>query len=350
MSSSPDEFYAATSRLMDITLKNLKPGKEEEVAYNIVLSAVSNVALKRLATTAIPKYFVHFPNCQDLAMESHLDLCEDDDAKIRHEAIRGLPLLCKDTPRFVAKVADVLCQLLQTDDKMEEKTVRDSLIACWLRSPRATCAAVFQQAIAGMPEVRKRAVRFILSGITSPTKETFITISDPIFAAQFAADITKLLQFGNLDADDAKLVLGAFSEVAVNVSLDQAESVLGVYVAAIDTPKPFEASSVDSVSKLVACIHSSIGFYKKGAKSTAFLSFIVRKVLNTVSFSAFPSDLKRTQVLRIASDAMKWGVDGKLLRRRWGFLKGCLQFIPLRMQLHTPIYPFFPGSVRLSSH
>jgi hypothetical protein len=70
--------------------------------------------LKALATNAIPKYLKHFPVYQDAALDAHLDLCEDEDPKIRRDAIRGLPLFCKDTPKLGSKVADVLCQLLQT--------------------------------------------------------------------------------------------------------------------------------------------------------------------------------------------------------------------------------------------
>ncbi|KAJ3217752.1 Apoptosis inhibitor 5 [Dinochytrium kinnereticum] len=321
--STPDEFYAATSRLMDIPLKGLKPSKEDEAAYSIVLSAVLNVSLKGLATAAIPKYFFYFPSCQDAAMEAHLDLCEDDDAKIRREAIRGLPLLCKDTPRFVAKVADVLCQLLQTDAKDEEAVVKGSLVACWIRSPRATCAAIFQQAIAGLPEVRRRAINFISVDLASSNQSALITSSDPAFIAQFASDLTRLFQTVDaVDATQAKLLLESFGKVAAGASAEQFEMVLGVFVAAVDVPKPYETQSLDCISKLATCLHSCTSFFKRGAKSTPFISLLITKVFAPASFSALPSDQKRTQALRIASDAFKWGVDGSISALVLRTLKG----------------------------
>ncbi|KAJ3398039.1 hypothetical protein HDV05_002760, partial [Chytridiales sp. JEL 0842] len=109
-----NDFYDATNRLLDIAVKGFHIA-EHTAAYAKVLSAASGDRnLKSLATTAIPKYIKHFPNYQDAALDAHLDLCEDDDPKIRKDAVKGLPIFCKDTPKLGSKVADVLCQLLQT--------------------------------------------------------------------------------------------------------------------------------------------------------------------------------------------------------------------------------------------
>ena len=53
-----------------------------------------------------------FPELADKAINAQLDLCEETSWNIRLLAIRGLPLLCKDTPVHLPKLADILGQLL----------------------------------------------------------------------------------------------------------------------------------------------------------------------------------------------------------------------------------------------
>ena len=48
--------------------------------------------------------------------------------QIRKQAIKDLPSLCKEAPEHLAKVADVLVQLLQTDDNSELSMVQTALL------------------------------------------------------------------------------------------------------------------------------------------------------------------------------------------------------------------------------
>lgn len=56
-----------------------------------------------------------------------MDLCEDDNIQIRRQAIKDLPLLCKDTTDHVAKVSDILSQMLIAEDQLELQQVHMSL-------------------------------------------------------------------------------------------------------------------------------------------------------------------------------------------------------------------------------
>lgn len=48
--------------------------------------------------------------------------------QIRKQAIKDLPSLCRDKPELVAKVADILAQLLQMEESGEVATVHNSLL------------------------------------------------------------------------------------------------------------------------------------------------------------------------------------------------------------------------------
>jgi hypothetical protein len=82
--------------------------------YEGIIAAVKgqSVKAKQLAAQLIPRFFKHFPSLATQAMSAQFDLVEEDELAIRVQAIRGLPLLCKDTPEYVSKIVDVLGQLL----------------------------------------------------------------------------------------------------------------------------------------------------------------------------------------------------------------------------------------------
>lgn len=112
--------------LILIYLFFLIPQHEKE--YREILDAVKGSEKeKRLASQFIGKFFKHFPNLADAAIEASLDLCEDDNIQIRRQAIKELPLLCKDTVEHVARISDILSQLLIVDDQLELQQVHMSL-------------------------------------------------------------------------------------------------------------------------------------------------------------------------------------------------------------------------------
>ncbi|RZS05873.1 hypothetical protein BHM03_00036432 [Ensete ventricosum] len=85
--------------------------------YEGIIAAVKgqSVKAKQLAAQLIPRFFKFFPTLASKAMTAQFDLVEEDELGIRVQAIRGLPLLCKDTPEYVSKIVDVLGQLLTYD-------------------------------------------------------------------------------------------------------------------------------------------------------------------------------------------------------------------------------------------
>jgi hypothetical protein len=59
-----------------------------ESSYLSILSAVKGSPQeKQLCSQFISKFFVHFPNHYDTAIDALLDLCEDDDINVRLFAI-----------------------------------------------------------------------------------------------------------------------------------------------------------------------------------------------------------------------------------------------------------------------
>ena len=78
------------------------------------------------------------------ALDAILDLCEDDNVDIRKQAIKDLPSLCREMKEFLPKIADVLSQLLQTEDKGEIVVIQNSLMSLFRRDAKGALKFFFR--------------------------------------------------------------------------------------------------------------------------------------------------------------------------------------------------------------
>ncbi|KAF8408994.1 hypothetical protein HHK36_005065 [Tetracentron sinense] len=95
----------------------------------IIRAARGSIKAKQLAAQLIPRFFKFFPSISSLAVEAHFDLCEEEELGVRVQAIRGLPLFCKDTPEYVSKIVDILGQLLTAEENVERDAVHKALMS-----------------------------------------------------------------------------------------------------------------------------------------------------------------------------------------------------------------------------
>ena len=110
---------------------------QHEEQYKIILQGVQGDSnTKKLASQFIARFFAKFPTLGNDALDAILDLCEDEDIDIRKQAIKDLPILCRDMKEFLPKIADVLSQLLQTEDKSEIVVVQNSLMSLFRRDAK----------------------------------------------------------------------------------------------------------------------------------------------------------------------------------------------------------------------
>ncbi|KAK6132662.1 hypothetical protein DH2020_033614 [Rehmannia glutinosa] len=118
-------------------LNEAKDKSQNQKDYEgIIAAANGSVKAKQLAAQMIPKFFKYFPELSEQALDQHLYLCEDEElgwldsgGSVRVQAIRGLPLFCKDTPEHLAKIVDILGQLLIAGDNVERDAVHKALMS-----------------------------------------------------------------------------------------------------------------------------------------------------------------------------------------------------------------------------
>nr|AAH57483.1 Apoptosis inhibitor 5 [Danio rerio] len=148
MAATVEELYRNYGILADAK-EDLSTHKD---AYQVILDGVKGGAKeKRLAAQFIPKFFSSFPELADAAINAQLDLCEDEDVSIRRQAIKELPRFA--SGENLPRVADILTQLLQTDDSAEFNQVNTALISIFKIDAKGTLGGLFSQILQEEEEV-----------------------------------------------------------------------------------------------------------------------------------------------------------------------------------------------------
>ncbi|KAL5998479.1 hypothetical protein ACLOJK_009420 [Asimina triloba] len=216
--SDIDKLYEYGERLSEAKEKSLHVGDYE----GIIQAARGSMKAKQLAAQLIPRFFKFFPSLASRAYDAHCDLCEEEELGvsrrllvtavaaceerqesnhlegknllrltmtpslailklyvvgcyflpvfqvlvkkcilIRVQAIRGLPLLCKDTPDYVSKIVDVLGQLLLAEENVERDAVHKALMSLLRQDPKASLTTLFHHVEAGEEKIREKVLNFI---------------------------------------------------------------------------------------------------------------------------------------------------------------------------------------------
>ncbi|KAJ3996787.1 hypothetical protein F5050DRAFT_47190 [Lentinula boryana] len=135
----------------------------------------SNVSLKTFAAKNIPDFFQDFPEAEEDAINAVYDLCED---QVRMAGYNALVQMSRLEKKWVKRNADVLVQLLQSDDPNEVTMVRKALVDHLQFDARVTLGVLCDQVIppddlADLEELSMRdSLRtLVLSFITSELKK-----------------------------------------------------------------------------------------------------------------------------------------------------------------------------------
>ncbi|GJZ58696.1 apoptosis inhibitor 5-like protein API5 isoform X2, partial [Tanacetum coccineum] len=119
--------------------------QNEEDYKNIIASATStNIKARQLAAQLIPRFSKFFPGLSANAIDALFDLCEAEELGIRVQAIRGLPLFCKDTPEHIPKIVDILVQLLLSEENVERDAVHKALLSLLRQDVKESLTALFK--------------------------------------------------------------------------------------------------------------------------------------------------------------------------------------------------------------
>uniref|UniRef100_A0A0D3F473 Apoptosis inhibitor 5 n=1 Tax=Oryza barthii TaxID=65489 RepID=A0A0D3F473_9ORYZ len=161
--AASDADAAEVERLYELgeRLSSAKDKSQHAADYEAIISAVKgqSVKAKQLAAQLIPRFFRSFPALAPRAMEAMFDLVDMEELATRIQAIRGFPLLAKDA-EFVSKIADILGQLLASEENVERDAVHKALMSLIRQDVKSSLQPLFKHVESGS-EIREKVICFL---------------------------------------------------------------------------------------------------------------------------------------------------------------------------------------------
>jgi len=323
--ASLEELYKYYESLTDAKEK----AGELEKEFLAVIGAVKGGAQeKRLASQLISRFFKHFPQHTEKAMNAQLDLCEDDDVNIRKQAIRDLPAICKESPENLPRIADVLTQLLQTDDQSEHNLVQSALLNLMKNDVKGALQGIFTQIINGDDTVREKAIKF-LSIKLKLLGEDLITAK---IEELIVEESKKVLQ--DVTADEFIMFMTILSSLKCMQTLQGRQQLVGIISEQAGFDTNFESSDSDCVDRVLACTQQAIPMFSKNVHSTKFMAYYLDQVVAKIAGVENTSEGEdtRLELLKQLAEMSQWCPDLDKINDR-------LKNLYIAIQEYMPVPP-----------
>uniref|UniRef100_A0A803WCI7 Apoptosis inhibitor 5 n=1 Tax=Ficedula albicollis TaxID=59894 RepID=A0A803WCI7_FICAL len=250
-------------------------GKHKD-AYQVILDGVKGGAKeKRLAAQFIPKFFKHFPELADSAINAQLDLCEDEDVSIRRQAIKELPQFA--TGDNLPRVADILTQLLQSDDSAEFNLVNNALLSIFKMDAKGTLGGLFSQILQGEDIVRERAIKFLSTKLKTLPEEVMTKEVEEFILTESK----KVLE--DVTGEEFVLFMKILSGLKSLQTVSGRQQLVELVAEQADLEQTFNPSDTDCVDRLLQCTRQAVPLFSKNVHSTKFVTYFCEHVLPNLS-------------------------------------------------------------------
>ncbi|CAK6954488.1 apoptosis inhibitor 5 isoform X1 [Scomber scombrus] len=321
MAVTIEDLYRSYGVLADAK-DNLSQHKD---AYQVILDGVKGGAKeKRLAAQFIPKFFNSFPELADAAINAQLDLCEDDDVSIRRHAIKELPRFA--TGENIVRVADILTQLLQTDDTAEFNQVNAALISIFKIDAKGTLGGLFSQILQGEDIVRERAIKFLSTKLKTFTEDVMTKeVEEYVFT-----ETKKVLE--DVTGEEFVLLMRLVSGLRVLQTVNGRQQLVEMVVEQAFLEQALNPADPDTVDRLLQCTRQALPLFSKNVHSTRFITYFCEHVLPNLSTLASPvAELDiQLEVLKLLAEMSPYCGDMDKLEPNLNMLfTKLLEFMPL---------------------
>ncbi|NP_001133818.1 apoptosis inhibitor 5 [Salmo salar] len=278
MAVTIEELYRNYGILADAKPEDLSQHKD---AYQGILDGVKGGPKeKRLAAQFIPKFFSSFPELADAAINAQLDLCEDEDVSIRRQAIKELPRFA--AGENIVRVADILTQLLQTDDSAEFNQVNTALVSIFKMDAKATLGGLFSQILQGEDIVRERAIKFLSIKLkTMPEDAMTKEVEDYIFT-----ETKKVLE--DVTGEEFVLLMRILMVLKGLQTMSGRQQLVELVVEQAFLEQALNPADPDTVDRLLQCTRQALPLFSKNVHSTRFVTYFCDHVLPNLSSLTSP--------------------------------------------------------------
>lgn len=280
------------------TLSNAKGLVQNRNAsdYQLILSGVRGDAqTKRLSSQFIARFFNKFPNLANASLDALLDLCEDDDVNIRKQAIKDLPMLCRESKDFLPKIADVLSQLLQTQDPAELTVIQNSLMSLFRKEAKGTLIGLFSQIKTGGDIVRKRAIQFLFVKIKTEGSELLNKEAENHLLEEI-----KLCMGEDCTSDEFHTFMSILGMTSLPKTVSGQVKIVDMISKMVDFEKEtLDLDDEDAVDRIIQCSQAAAPFFSQQVRSTKYVDYMCCRVLPLWEGIA---TTEQTQILTILAE------------------------------------------------
>ncbi|PIN16026.1 Apoptosis inhibitor 5/fibroblast growth factor 2-interacting factor 2 [Handroanthus impetiginosus] len=281
----------------------------------IIAAANGSVKAKQLAAQLIPKFFKYFPELSEQALDQHLYLCEDEELAVRIQAIRGLPLFCKDTPEHLAKIVDILAQLLIAGDNVERDAVHKALMSLLRQDVKTSLTALFKhiggtddrntEDISAWETIREKVLCFIRDKVF-PLKAELLKPKD-----EMERHITNLVKqnLQDVTAEEFKMFMDFLKNLSLfgqNAPMERIQELVEIIEGQADLNAQFNVSDGDHIVRFIACLQMAIPFFMRGASSSKFFNYLSKQILPV--FDKLPEE-RRLDLLKNLAECSSYATS-----------------------------------------
>ncbi|XP_045533870.1 apoptosis inhibitor 5 [Papilio machaon] len=253
---------------------------KHEKEYMEILAAVKGSDKeKRLASQFIAKFFHSFPNLADQAIEAQFDLCEDDDVAIRKQAIKDLPTMCKTNKEHTQRIADILAQLLQSEDITEINVVTNSLLTILKGDPKGTLAGLFSQIHQSTDSevtnevVRERCIKFLATKVKQLGREVINKEAEELIIVE----CKKILE--DVVAEEFEYIMELLTWSRLGKTPAGKKELVQLVAALALTPDDWHPEDPEYIDRIIQCSQHALPLFSTQVDSTQFVNFFCDHIL-----------------------------------------------------------------------
>ncbi|XP_026765050.1 apoptosis inhibitor 5 [Galleria mellonella] len=282
--------------------------KHEKEYLEILAAVKGSDKEKRLASQFIAKFFSSFPNLAEQAIEAQFDLCEDDDVAIRKQAIKDLPSLCKDNKEHTQRIADILAQLLQSDDATEINVVTNALLAILKSDPKGSLVGLFSQIHQSTDSevtnevVRERCIKFLATKVKQLGREVINKEAEDLIITE----CKKILE--DVVAEEFEHIMELLTWSRLGKTPAGKKELVQLIAALALSPDDWHPEDPENVDRIIQCTQHALPLFSTLVDSTQFVSFFCEHVLTSWKEIASPdggSDSK-LELLKIFAEITEY--------------------------------------------
>ncbi|KAJ3660026.1 hypothetical protein Zmor_011682 [Zophobas morio] len=227
-----------------------------------------NESEKMLAAQILSKFFKHFPSLQDKALNAMLDLCEDEETKIRACAMRYLVSIVKDVKEHLTKVTDILAQMMQLEEQRDYTTASWCLLQLWKEDSVNVLRTMYNHIRSlSNAAARVKCLEFIQSKFVKPIE------SQPTEIESIVVEESKKLLQDDISSDEIVMVISCLKKTKYGKTAAGQQELLDFISEIMELDRDFDPLEDGIVDRVIVCTTHALSLFSGKNESTKFVAY-----------------------------------------------------------------------------